>query len=315
MGSSSAAKWVMLTHQIPSQPSAFRVKIWRRLQDIGAVSVRKAVYLLPNRPACAEDLQWLRQQILDAGGTATVFTADAVERVQHQEIVSAFQLTRDGDYIAILEQFSRLESAGGSASDRDAVDELAHLREQLEAIVAIDFFEAPSRSEAQAACRRCEALLQAPDSPRRTPVVADPSVYHKRRWVTRKGMHIDRVSSSWLIKRYIDPEARFAFVEEGTRLRKQDVPFDMFGVDFGHHDDNCTFEILLQSFDLKDAALQDIARIVHDADLKDGKYGRGDVEGIEKAIRALGSQMADARLLEVGLLLFDGLYKVLNQDG
>jgi len=145
--------------------------------------------------------------------------------------------------------------------------------------------------------------------------VSDPAKYRKRRWVTRRGLHIDRVASAWLIRRYIDQEARFSFVEEGTRLRKGDVPFDMFGVDFGHHGDDCTFETLFRAFGLDDPVLEAISRIVHDADLKDGKFGRRETEGIEKAVRALGFQLADERLLEVGLHLFDGLLEVIRREG
>ena len=104
-------------------------------------------------------------------------------------------------------------------------------------------------------------------------------------------------------------------MEEGTKLRKGDVPFDMIDVDFGHHGDDCTFETLRKAFGLDDPLLQAISRVVHDADVKDGKFGRRDTEGIEKAIRALGTQLPDKRLLEVGLHLFDGLLEVIGREG
>ncbi len=314
MHTSGTAKWVLLAHQIPAHPSAVRVRVWRRLQEIGAISVRKAVYALPSRPECVEDLQWLRQEILDAGGEATVFVADAVDGAQDEEIIRAFQAARDVEYGEALEDLSGLEVAMREDSGSDMADTLSRLRQRLETIAAIDFFEASRRVEALAACRRCEALQATDPEPHRIAKV-DASGYRKRRWVTRKGLHIDRLASAWLIRRYIDPEARFAFVKEGSKLHKQDVPFDMFGVEFGHHGDHCTFETLVLAFALDEAALTPLARIVHDADLKDGKFGRRDVEGIEKSIRALGHQLADAELLEVGLQLFDGLVEVVKQEG
>ena len=308
-------KWVLLTHQIPPQPSGFRVKVWRKLQELGAIAVRNSVYVLPGSPEALEDFQWLRQEIADAGGDATVFTADAVSGAEDQEIVRAFQEARDRDYAAILEELHRLEKACAKGAGRSLSANLAKLSRRLEAVVAVDFFEAPKRAEALATLQRCEKLLQSPKPALKAICIPDPSAYRKQRWVTRKRPHIDRLASAWLIRRTIDPEAQFAFVEEGAKLRKGDVPFDMFGVDFGHHGDDCTFETLRKVFGLKDPALEVIARIVHDADLKDGKFGRRDTEGIEKAIRALGSQLPDDRLLEVGLHLFDGLLEVVRREG
>lgn len=308
-------KWVLLTHQIASGPSGFRVKVWRKLQEIGAIAVRNAVYVLPASPESLEDFQWLRQEIVDGGGEATVFTADAVNSVEEQEIIRAFQEARNRDYAEITAELHVLEKACTKGAGRSAAADLAKLRRRLEAVIAIDFFEAPRRAEALAVLQRCEELIQAPKSAPKAVQVSDPSAYRKRRWVTRKHPHIDRLASAWLIRRYIDPEAQFAFVEEGAKLHRRDVAFDMFGVEFGHHGDECTFETLLKVFALKAPVLEIIARIVHDADLKDGKFGRRDAEGIEKVVRALASQLPDERLLEVGLCLFDGLLEVVKREG
>lgn len=307
-------KWVLLTHQIPPRPSGFRVKVWRKLQEIGAICVRNSVYVLPGSPEALEDFQWLRQEIADAGGEATVFTADAVSGAEDQEILRAFREVRDRDYEAILKKLHTLEKACVKGRGRGVSADLTKLRRRLDALVVIDFFEAPKRIEALAACRRCENLIQKPKSSPSKALVADPSAYRKRRWVTRKRPHIDRLASAWLIRRCIDPEARFAFVEEGAKPRKGDIPFDMFEVEFGHHGDDCTFETLRKAFGLKDPALDAIARIVHDADLKDGKFGRREAEGIEKAIRALASQLPDDRLVEMGLRLFDGLLEIVRRE-
>ena len=307
-------KWVLLTHQIPPQPSGFRVKVWRKLQEIGAIAVKNAVYVLPNTSASLEDFQWLQQEILDAGGEATVFTADAVENAENQGIIRAFQEARDADYAALLEELTLLEKAGREDTDRRIADDLQRLRRRLEGVMAIDFFEAPNRAETLAACQRCEMLIQTPNPVLEAIVIADLSAYRNRRWVTRESPHIDRVASAWLIRRYIDPEARFTFAKEDSGLCKSDIPFDMFGVDFGHHGNECTFETLCKAFGLNDPALEAIGRIVHDADLKDGKFGRRDTEGIEKAVRSLGARLSDEELLEIGLHLFDGLLEIVRQE-
>jgi hypothetical protein len=299
---------------MPAQPSGFRVKVWRKLQEIGAIAVKNGVYLLPLTPASLEHFQWLRQEIQDAKGEAAIFAADAVGSTESQEIVRAFREARDADYLAILEDLDTLEKVLADDEERSSSDELTRLRQQLDRVVSIDFFEAPRRSETLAACRRCEALVRAP-IPTAEPIAAcRTSTYRNRRWVTRKRPHIDRLASAWLIRRYIDSEARFAFVDEGARLRKDDVPFDMFGVDFDHRGDDCTFETLRKAFGLEEPALEAIARVVHDADLKDGKFGRRDAEGIERAVRALGTRLADRKALEVCLHLFDGLFEIVRQE-
>lgn len=308
-------KWVLLTHQLASGPSGFRVKVWRKLQEIGAVTVRNSVYVLPASPEALEDFQWLRQEIVDGGGEATVFTADAVSSLEEQEIIRSFQEARNHDYAGVIADLHALEKACVKGPGRSAAADLAKLRRRLEAVMAVDFFEASRRAETLVALRRCEGLIQTPKSVPKVVRVSDPSTYRKRRWVTRRHLHIDRLASAWLIRRCIDLEAQFAFVDDGAKLRKGDVPFDMFEVEFGHHGDECTFETLLKAFGLDDPVLEVIARIVHDADLKDGRFGRRDVDGIEKAIRALASQLPDGRLLEVGMCLFDGLLEVVKREG
>jgi len=315
MSEARSLKWVLLAHRLPSLPSGFRVKIWRKLQEIGAIAVKNSVYVLPNTPETLEDFQWLRQEIVDAGGEATLFTADAVGSMEDQEIVRAFQEARDRDYAEILEELRVLERACIEGAGHSVSADLIKLGHRLDAVVAIDFFGAPKRAEALAAYRRCEELARTPEPAVKAVKVSDPSAYRGRRWVTRKRPQIDRLASAWLIRRYIDPEAQFAFVDEGTEPREGDVPFDMFGVDFGHHGDNCTFETLQRAFGLDDPALEVIARIVHDADLKDGKFGRQDAEGIGKSIHALSLQLPDDRLLEIGLHLFDGLLEIIRREG
>lgn len=315
MSDLSSSKWLLLTHHIPAQPSGLRVKVWRRLQAIGAVAVRKSVYVLPASSEALEDFQWLRQEITDAGGEATVFSANTVDSAEDEQVIKAFQEARDRDYAALLKEVRTVEKACLEGADTDVSHEVTGLRRRFEAVVAIDHFEAPGRAETLAALRRCDQLIETPEATPRGEGLCDPSEYRRRRWVTRQGLHIDRLASAWLIRRYIDPEARFAFVKEGAKLRQRDVPFDMFGVDFGHHGDDCTFETLVQAFGLRDAAVVSIGHVVHDADLKDGKFSRGDTDGIEKAIRALGSQLPDDELVEVGMVLFDGLLKIVQREG
>jgi hypothetical protein len=131
-----------------------------------------------------------------------------------------------------------------------------------------------------------------------------------RVWVTRKGIHVDRIASAWLIRRFIDPDARFKFVPaRGYRPATHELRFDMFEADFTHEGDRCTFEVLVQRFGLKDLALGPIAEIVHDIDLKDDKFARADTEGVARVIAGLAlAHREDDERLEHGSSLFEHLY-------
>ncbi|MGH7390476.1 MAG: chromate resistance protein ChrB domain-containing protein [Candidatus Rokuibacteriota bacterium] len=127
-------------------------------------------------------------------------------------------------------------------------------------------------------------------------------------WVTRPRPHVDRLASAWFIRRFVDPEARFVFAAPESRPADA-VPFDMAGVELGHHGDRCTFETLLALSGRRDAALTAIAEIVHETDLRDGKYPREEARGVDLAIRGFLSAMPDdEQVLAAGLTLFEGLY-------
>jgi hypothetical protein len=132
-------------------------------------------------------------------------------------------------------------------------------------------------------------------------------------WVTRPRPHVDRIASAWLIKRFIDRGARFAFADTADAGRRG-VPFDVLGAEFGHQGEDCTFETLLARAHLTDSRLREIAEIVHEADLRDGKYARGEAAGIDLALRALPEAVEDDHeVLERGMTLFDGLYALLKR--
>ncbi len=135
------------------------------------------------------------------------------------------------------------------------------------------------------------------------------------KFVTYAGMRIDRLASAWLIRRFIDPRARFRFIGRGEAAPKGWTPFDLPDVELSHHGEDCTFETLVRKRGIRDRAVRAIARIVHDADLKDGKFGRPEAAGVNALVRGLGMVCKnDPELLEKGLPLFDGLYRWLQQS-
>jgi hypothetical protein len=130
------------------------------------------------------------------------------------------------------------------------------------------------------------------------------------RWATRPRCHVDRAASAWLIRRFVDPEASFVFVEDPEDVPADATPFDMRGVELSHHNGNCTFETLLERYELDDAALRAIGRIVHEADLDDARFDAPEAPGLDALIRGLSLVSDDEQLLRRSEPLFDGLYEL-----
>ena len=136
----------------------------------------------------------------------------------------------------------------------------------------------------------------------------DLSKLHGRRWVTRPRPHIDRIASAWLIKRFIDPDAQFVFAPP-AEFPEDAIPFDAPGVELSHQGEDCTFETLIKRARLRDRRLARLAEVVHEADLRDGKYPHEEARGIDVAVRALlAASIDDHQVLAQGMALFEGLY-------
>jgi hypothetical protein len=324
-------EWLLLIHQLPPQPTNLRVRIWRKLQKLGAVVVKNSVYVLPFNEKTHEDFQWLQQEITAAGGEATVFRAGAIEGATDKEIIAAFRKARDDEYAQVTADLDGLTGAlreqkrgghlsVGRISHYEA--ELDKLHKELERIVSTDFFAAAGRAAAQAASERCQKALRT-EQRRNAPSVlvteaksaaVNLAQYQARRWMTRRNLFIDRLAALWLIKRFIDPKARFFFVAEGETVEGA-LGFDLYGGEFTHRGEDCTFETMLKEFGLTDdAGLRALAEIVHDLDLKDQKFNRSEAAGLGAVIRGLADTLKDDRRLAQHCgPIFDGLYELFRR--
>src|ERR1041384_7984498 len=323
-------EWILLIHQLPPKPTNLRVRTWRKLQRLGAVAIKNSVYVLPFNEKTHEDFQWLKQEIEASGGEATVFRAGSVEGATDDEIIEAFGKARDEDYARITAELEALTGAirpqkrGGHLSAgrlSNYESELDRLHAELERIVATDFFSAKGRAAALGAYGRCQQAFHS--SQRREAVktkgraskgnTLDRAQYQDRRWVTRRNLHIDRLASAWLIKQFIDSRPRFYFVAEGETV-EGGIRFDMFGAEFTHQGEDCTFETMIKRFGLdNDPGLRELAEIVHDIDLKDDKFNRLEAAGLDAVVRGLAALLRDDRkLLRDSSTVFDGLYALLH---
>jgi hypothetical protein len=309
-------KWLLLIHQIPPKPDYFRVKVRRRLQRVGAVALKNSVYVLPSRPDTLEDFRWLLREIVAEGGEATVCEAELVEGITRAELQAMFSAERDADYAALITEAQTLveERNQPAAPAGDLEPELARLRRRLEEIAALDFFGAAGRRVADRAIAAAEARIRKPKGPGLAPAQPGGEDMQGLTWVTRRDVFVDRIASAWLIRRFIDPKARFKFTSAKTYTpRKNEVRFDMFEAEYTHEGGRCTFETLLEWAGLKDRALRAIGEIVHDIDCKDAKFGRDETAGIAALIRGLAKAYSnDIDRLERGAAALDDLYASLR---
>ncbi len=316
MVDTTEARWLLFIHQIPPHPGYLRVKIRRRLQQLGAVAIKQTVYALPRSEQAREDFEWLRAEIAAGGGEAFICSASFLAGVSDDEVEAMFRKNRREDYRRIVAEAAGMaaEMDRGPSSSAEIPAHLRTLRRRLAEVVQLDFFRADGRAEAEEALTRLEArLAQLPtgavdlEGRSMTEVL---SAYRGRTWVTRQGIFVDRTASAWLIRRFIDPKARFTFVPGRThKPGRGEVRFDMFEAEFTHDGDRCTFEVLLDRFRLTDTALQAIAEIVHDLDLKEAKFGRPETAGVGATLEGIAEQYGedDDRLAHASTL-WDALY-------
>lgn len=312
---SRAPAWLLLVHQLPPRPSHVRVKIWRRLQDLGAVALKNAVYVLPHSAQSREDFEWVRTEIRALGGEATVFAADSVDTFSNDDVAAAFRRAREADYATLARDATATPARPtGSRTTGPARRALVKRGQALQArlthLDAIAFFPPENRDAAAAAVARVVSRSGEPAEARSAR--ADrlkASAFHRRVWVTRPRPGIDRMASAWLIHRFIDAKAQFAF-RAGPPPAGKAIAFDMYGVEFGHTDQGCTFETLVARFGLASPPITRIAHLVHDLDLKETRYAPAEAAAFVALVEGLRLTYADdAVLLRQGMVLFEALYR------
>jgi hypothetical protein len=303
---------LLLLVGVPPTPSSLRVRVWRRLRSLGAVPLKRSAYLLPDTPERYEDFQWLAQEIEREGGEATLVRVHQIENLSPDDVRRIFHEPRDRDYRQLAVRYRKVlhgldrKSAAASARVRD---ELTRLARDHQRVRDIDFFGAPVGAEVRRLEEAIAMRSRRPESPRREERPSlDLSTLHGRRWVTRPRPHIDRIASAWLIKRFIDTEAEFVFAPP-AEFPADAIAFDAPGAELSHHGEDCTFETLVKRARLRDRRLVRLAEVVHEADLRDGKYPHAEARGLDVAVRALlAATPDDHQVLTQGMTLCEGLY-------
>jgi hypothetical protein len=319
--------WILFFYTVPSKPVKNRIKFWRRLAKAGAVQLKGAVYVLPYNEEHYEFCQWLMAEVAALGGDGDFVITDKFEMLSNNSIISLFKSQREEDYNAMGKKLNDLEMKLSSMEKGSKVKNAENLRIQLNKLLkehtdikGIDFFPPRASFEAEKKISSLQRKMTAVLKPSRSKEIdkkkttihrRSPGDYKGRVWITRKNPFVDRMASAWLIRKFIDRDASFQFIDQNERsnLDRNAVVFDMKDGEITHIGDNCTFEVLVKSFAIKDKAVRKIAQLVHELDIKDEKFSAPEAKGIGEillGIRKTGRN--DKDILKRGMDVFEMLY-------
>jgi len=303
--------WLLLVATLPGQAGSLRLRFWRQLKAIGAANLRDGVYLLPLRAELRIPLTALCDELIAAGGNAWLIEVPD----QSADVDAAWRalFDRRDAYVEWAGTLNTIEANFAVASEMESRRQLRQLRKELDAIAATDFFPDESLDAAQRALADAEKRLTrqfAPDEPEAAPggvILRDRADYRGRVWATRARPWVDRVASAWLIRRFIDPQARFVWLKDIRDCPADALGFDYDGAAFTHVGKRVTFETLLASFGLDaEPALARLGALVHALDV--GGLPAAEAAGVETLLAGLrASEPDEDRLLDRACDLFDWL--------
>ncbi len=316
-----AAQWLVLLYQFPKQPGSLRMKIWRRLQRVGAVAVKNSAYVLPLNEHTREDFEWILKEITSGGAEGALLEASFIDGLEDKQLRSLFDDARNEDYAELANEVRQARETlpptlvHPDERQLEFGQQLMRFRKRFKEIESVDFFGANGREAAEGMIASLAYAIagasERPDEEQAQMHEAELMGLSGKIWVTRKNVHVDRIASAWLIKRWIDENAKFKFTPTKNYQRQEnEFRFDMFEAEFTHEGDQCTFEVLLARAGIDDMALRKIGEIIHDIDLKDAKFNHDETLGIEHLLAGLAANVdTDEERLIQGSAIFDNLYK------
>lgn len=318
MNTAAETRWISLVISLPGRRGTARMRVWRALKALGAGVLRDGVYLLPDSRSAREAFAAQAGVIQQAGGSAHVLPFDGLTREQGRTFRALFD--RGVEYADLVARLQKLRTRLARKRPASVARTLRGLRREYEALRVTDHFPGAPAQQAEQLIGELEAQVRAtatPGEPSAAPGCIerrDPREYRGRRWATRARPWVDRLASAWLIKRFIDPKAKFVWLQDIKRRPKSALGFDFDGAEFSHVGSRVTFETLLASFGLEsDPALVRVGRLVHCLDV--GGAPVAEAQGLATILAGARQRIAsdDALLAEVSRI-FDSLYAVYQQE-
>jgi hypothetical protein len=306
--------WQMLVLSLPTENATARMRAWRALKSAGAAVLRDGVYLTPAAAGPARSLQAVADDVRASGGSAQLFEVQPNDGIDHGALFD-----RSAEFGALLAEIGACRAGLSGETALQVMKQARKLRKAFQQLVAIDFFPGEAQAQTAAALQSLEAdaaQASAPDEPhavaRRIERV-DAQQYRNRVWATRRRPWVDRLASAWLIRRFIDPQARFRWLESPADCPKRAIGFDFDGATFTHSGAMVTFETLLASFDLQTPALLRLGVLVHALDA--GGVIPPEAAGVERVLAGMHDAIADDdQLLLTAAGVFEGLLVAFEKD-
>jgi len=320
---SSKASWIFLIHQIPPAPDSFRVKVWRAIGKSGAIAVKNSVYALPDTASCAESFSNIAAEIRGGNGEAVLVRGTILEGLDIEQAVLAYNSAINGAYRKFSDELKRIERTFSAKKNQtpQKLMEVAHLlgriESQINSLGKRNHYSAEGDTILRSLLAGIKHGLSSGTTEKVTGVLTaktfNKSDFKKRIWVTRAGLKVDRLASAWLIEREIDKGARFQFVDiDRYRHEPSHLRFDIFGGEFTHAGDLCTFEMLLKKFKISDPKLKTLSQIIHDLDIEDNQYQHPSTEGVRQLLQGIIlMEKDDFSRKEKASLLFEQLLRAL----
>jgi hypothetical protein len=300
--------WLTLVTSLPTENATVRQRVWRALKSSGAAVLRDGVYLLPLQPKHRTALEAIAREVRNNNGSAWVLQLKEPDEGDFEALFD-----RSNDYAALLNEAATLVARLAVKNAAATLKQAGKLQKTFAALADIDFFSGAARQQTgtslQELAARCNRILM-PDEPHagkgRIPI-RSLKHYQGKTWATRQRPWVDRLASAWLIQRFIDPAARFKWLQHPADCPAKAVGFDFDGASFTHIGNSVTFEVLMASFTLEQPALQRLAALVHYLDV--GGVQPAEAAGLESILGGLRSQITDDdQLLAQSCGIFDGLY-------
>lgn len=299
--------WLVLILSFPTENATARMRAWRTLKASGAAVLRDGVYILPDLPSCRATLEAVSGDINGGGGIAFLFSTSDSPGTKPEAYFD-----RSDEYAALLDGLHTLHNDLSADNALESTKQIRKLRKAFAAICDIDFFPGSSRNQADTAIQELEVAvnrLLSPNEPQSTAAEIQPlslSEYQGKVWATRRRPWVDRLASAWLIRRYIDKDAQFHWLESPANCPAHALGFDFDGAAFSHVGDKVTYEVLLASFGLQEPSLLRIAALVHYLDV--GGVQPPESIGVESVLAGLRDTIQDDdQLLMMASSVFDGL--------
>jgi len=306
--------WILLIISLPTENSTLRQRAWRALKASGAAVLRDGVYLMPDKGNCKTTLEGLAADVIDGGGTALVMQ---VEEPLGADFIGLFN--RGDDYGPLLADIANARAGLSAETIQDSLKLTRKLRKTFAVIEVIDFFAGEAHRQAELSLLELEQAIAktiSPNEPHALEVAIQPRLvadYQKRTWATRQRPWVDRLASAWLIRRFIDPKAKFVWLEQIEDCPSDALGFDFDGATFTHVGSRVTFEVLMASFGLEQPALSRLGLLIHYLDA--GGAQPAEASGIESVLAGLRASITnDDKLLEAASLLLDGLLNTFSKE-